>query len=151
MRRALTAALAALLFFSLPAEVSTAMDPRSPAACFHAAGGRYGVPPALLWAIAWQESRHNPAAVNRNRNGSYDYGVMQINSSWYRELGPERWAALGDPCYNVHVGAWVLARCMAAHGDTWRAVGCYHSPDPKRAAAYAARIRALLGRMGVQP
>ncbi|MGD0232133.1 MAG: lytic transglycosylase domain-containing protein, partial [Syntrophorhabdales bacterium] len=76
--------------------------------CFEEAGAKYGVSPQLLWAIAKAESNFNPAALNYNKNHSFDYGLMQINSSWYRELGHERWMRLDDACYNVQVGAWIL-------------------------------------------
>ncbi|OPY60382.1 MAG: Transglycosylase SLT domain protein [Syntrophorhabdaceae bacterium PtaU1.Bin034] len=54
--------------------------------CFDEAGERYRISPQLLWAIAKTESNFSATAVNHNNNGSFDYGVMQINSSWYREL-----------------------------------------------------------------
>jgi soluble lytic murein transglycosylase-like protein len=108
--------------------------------CFEEAGERYGVSPQLLWAIAKTESNFNATAVNHNNNGSFDYGVMQINSSWYRELGTERWIRLGDACYNVNVGAWILSRCVRRHGYTWAAVGCYNGASKDKMAAYAYRV-----------
>lgn len=54
--------------------------------CFEEAGNEYGVSPLLLWSIAKHESGMNPAAICRNGNGTYDYGLMQINSSWAKAL-----------------------------------------------------------------
>ncbi|MBI4950347.1 MAG: lytic transglycosylase domain-containing protein, partial [Deltaproteobacteria bacterium] len=68
----------------------------SSAFCFDQAGFYYNIPPDLLRSIALVESNHNPAAVNRNMDGSMDYGLMQVNSRWARELG-ERWAYIHDP------------------------------------------------------
>ena len=76
--------------------------------CFEEAGSQYGISPQLLWSIAKTESNFNPRAINRNGNGTYDYGLMQINSSWAKRLG-KTWNELGEPCTNVKVGAWVLA------------------------------------------
>lgn len=108
--------------------------------CFEEAGETYGVSPQLLWAIAKTESNFNPTAVNYNRNGSFDYGVMQINSYWYRELGHQRWMNLNDACYNVKVGAWILSQCVQRYGYTWRAVGCYNGMSNDTRVRYARRI-----------
>ena len=108
--------------------------------CFEEAGETYGVSPQLLWAIAKTESHFNPAAVNYNGNGSFDYGFMQVNSSWYRELGYDRWMRLGDACYNVEVGAWILSQCVHRYGYTWAAVGCYNGVSSDAKARYSNRI-----------
>jgi soluble lytic murein transglycosylase-like protein len=113
--------------------------------CFEEAGERYGVSPQLLWAIAKTESNFNASAVNYNNNGSFDYGVMQINSSWYRELGADRWMRLGDACYNVNVGAWILSKCVQRYGYTWAAVGCYNGESRNKKVKYANRIFYTLG------
>lgn len=108
--------------------------------CFEEAGERYGVSPQLLWAIAKTESNFKATAVNYNNNGSFDYGVMQINSSWYGKLGADRWMRLGDACYNVHVGAWILSRCVQRYGYTWAAVGCYNGASKDKMAVYSRKV-----------
>lgn len=112
--------------------------------CFEEAGERYRLSPQLLWAIAKTESNFNATAVNYNNDGSFDYGVMQINSSWYRELGGERWMRLGDACYNVDVGAWILSRCVQRYGYTWAAVGCYNGASKDKSVRYANRVYRIL-------
>ena len=97
--------------------------------CFNSAADRHRVSVDLLRAIACVESNFNPHAVNRNRDGSLDYGVMQINTAWLAKLGEfgiER-DHLWDPCINIHVGAWVLAQKIQAFGFTWRAIGAYNA------------------------
>lgn len=97
--------------------------------CFDTAAKRHYVSADLLRAIACVESNFNAQAVNYNRDGSADYGVMQINSRWLEELsafGIER-DHLWDPCTNIHVGAWVLAQKIQALGFTWRAIGAYNA------------------------
>jgi soluble lytic murein transglycosylase-like protein len=116
--------------------------------CFEEAGETYGISPTLLWSIAKEESSFNPYAINKNTNGSYDYGVMQINSSWYKTLGAETWNSLSDPCTNVQVGAWILAQCIKRHGYSWNAVGCYNSGNPDKGKSYARRIYSQLKRIG---
>jgi soluble lytic murein transglycosylase-like protein len=116
--------------------------------CYKEAGAKYGIAPRLLWTISKGESNFNPLAVNYNSNGSYDFGLMQINSSWaatLRKMGIS-WESLADPCTNVKVGAWVLARCVRDYGYTWAAVGCYNSRTPSKRDRYAARIARLMNR-----
>lgn len=118
--------------------------------CFDEAGAMYGISPQLLWAISKGESDFNPAALNRNTNGTYDFGLMQINSSWAPTLHKKGipWDALADPCTNVKVGAWLLAQCVRDYGYSWAAVGCYNSRTPSKRDRYAARIARLLSREG---
>ena len=108
--------------------------------CFEEAGFIYNVSPRLLWAIARVESGFRADAFNRNADGSYDYGLMQINSSWARVLGKELWSSLGDPCTNVKVGAWILSDCIRKHGYTWEAVGAYNASQKHKRARYARKV-----------
>ena len=112
--------------------------------CFEEAGAMYGVSPVLLWAIAKVESNFDPTAINHNKNGSYDYGVMQINSSWYKTLGAERWDKLSDACMNVKIGAWVLSHCMKEKGYSWDGVGCYNARSPEKSRAYAEKVQKIV-------
>lgn len=112
-------------------------------ACFEAAGARYALSPLLLWSIAKNESGFNARAINRaNANGTYDIGMMQINSGWLptlRRYGIEE-AHLYEPCVSIYVGAWILAQNVARHGYTWKAVGAYNATTPARQVRYATRV-----------
>jgi soluble lytic murein transglycosylase-like protein len=105
--------------------------------CFDEAGEEYGINPQILRAIARVESNFKPRAVNWNKNGTYDFGIMQINSSWYFTLGKEWWSKLGDPCSNIRGGAMILSGCMKKYGYTWEAIGCYNSQTPDKRNRYA--------------
>lgn len=112
--------------------------------CFEQAGLYYDIPPILLRAVARTESNFDPSAIHLNPDGSYDYGIMQINSRWERKIGREGWLHLGEPCYNIHVGAWILSQCMGRYGYTWEAVGCYNAAHRKKRLAYARKIAVSL-------
>ncbi|MDD2733627.1 MAG: lytic transglycosylase domain-containing protein [Desulfuromonadaceae bacterium] len=127
-------------------ELCTVSSESAFAFCYEEAGSRYGISSHLLYAISKGESSFNPIAINQNTNGSYDFGLMQINSSWeptLRKLGIP-WGILADPCTNVMVGAWVLSQCMHDYGYTWSAVGCYNSRTPSKRDRYAARIARIV-------
>lgn len=99
---------------------------------FEAAGNHYNIPPLLLKKIATIESGINPRALNRNANGTLDYGIMQINSAHLKRLA--RWGItrenIMDPKVNIFVGSWLLSEHIKTHGFNLQAVGRYHSATP---------------------
>ncbi|MBI5641421.1 MAG: lytic transglycosylase domain-containing protein [Nitrospirae bacterium] len=116
----------------------------SAAFCFEEAGARFGINPRLLEGISVIESGQNPAAMNINRDGSRDMGLMQINSSWIPRLGLEQARLLTDPCYNVMAGARILGSCINAYGYSWVAVGCYNAVSRSKRADYSWKVYNLL-------
>lgn len=117
--------------------------PAAPAAaCWDEAGRRYGINPHLLYAIAKTESSLNPSAINRNKNGSYDIGLMQINSRWLPTLLKYGITEkhLYAPCVSIEVGAWILAQNVQRLGSSWVAIGAYNSSDPARRLQYALKV-----------
>lgn len=105
--------------------------------CFDDAGVEYDINPRILKAIAKVESNYNPRAINWNKNGTYDFGIMQINSNWANSLGINWWNTLGDPCSNIKGGAMILSNCMKTYGYSWEAIGCYNSRTPSKRDRYA--------------
>jgi hypothetical protein len=86
-----------------------------------------GLPVQVFSYIAWRESRCNPKSVNAkwkngkivwtlNSDGSYDSGLMQINSSWKTVTANTCGAKFGDlrvllsPTCNVKVATVLYAK-----------------------------------------
>lgn len=117
--------------------------------CWDIVEAKYGVPKALLYAIAKTESNMNPRAEGKNTNGSRDIGLMQINTSWLPVLKRHGIAEkdLKDPCVSLHVGAWVLANNFATYGKGWRAVGAYNARTEYKRVAYAKKVEANLAKL----
>lgn len=129
--------------------------------CFDAAGARYHIDPRLLRAIAIHESHMNPRAIGANRSKktglvtSQDYGIMQINSGHIPELKQlgilqSKDELLTNPCLNVQIGAWVLARAFHSCGVSWQCLGAYNAADPAIRLRYAREIWAIYRRL-LQP
>lgn len=137
------------------ADCSTAVDPDVINTCFIQAGYTYGIHPNVLWAIAKVESGFNLRAINKNANGTFDIGIMQINSSWLPTL--KRYGVISraedliyNPCLNIYVGAWVLAQCISKYGYNWTAVGCYNAITPEKRVKYARKVWRELSRVHAQ-
>jgi len=121
--------------------------------CIDDAAARHHVNAEVLRAIGWQESRLRPQALGHNANGSVDVGAFQINSVHLSELGRfgiDR-AALADGCTSAEIAAWHYRRQVDRQGNSWRAVGAYHSATPARSAWYANQVAAILMRWNVLP
>ncbi|WP_118182891.1 lytic transglycosylase domain-containing protein [Paraburkholderia phosphatilytica] len=135
-----------LLLVALVCALGAFFAPPAQADCFDDAAAYQHVNPYVLRAIAWLESRNRPEATHLNDNGSVDYGVMQINSIHLHELSRYNISrtTLMQPCQNVYIAAWHLHRMMEKYGNTWAAIGAYHSQTPAERDAYAHKIARIL-------
>jgi hypothetical protein len=117
-------------------------------ACMVAVAAFYGLPPRVLPAIQAVEGGQ-VGTVGRNRDGSEDLGVMQVNTRWLGPIAqltalPEatvRERLTADACFNIAAaGAILHSHLQQSNGDLMRAVGNYHSRTPELHEAYAARV-----------
>ena len=69
-------------------------------------------------------------AINKNKNNSYDIGMMQINSFWLPTLAKYGITAndLLNPCTSVFVGSWIMAQNIKRFGFNQDGIGAYNSP-----------------------
>lgn len=115
------------LFVAVLSLFGTSYDP-----IFEKAGRDFGIESSLLKRIAMIESSLNPHAINQNKNGTVDIGLMQINSMHLKQLskvGVTRQSLL-DPEVNVYVAALLLSSHIRKNGYNLEAIGCYHSVNP---------------------
>lgn len=110
--------------------------------CIDNAAAFHHVNVGLMRAIAQVESGTRTNVISPNTDGSFDIGLMQINSSWLPRLSQEGITkqSLFDPCTNAYVGAWILSENIRQFGPTWIAIGAYNASSPDKRLAYARKV-----------
>lgn len=104
------------------------------ATCWRLAEETYGIDARLLHAIAVAESSLVADVKNINSNGTYDTGLMQINSIHLprlKALGVTESMLITNPCVSLMVGASILSDMIARYGYGWEAVGAYNAGTSK--------------------
>lgn len=113
-----------------------------PIECINQAAEVYHVPASLIISVLRAENGRVGMA-NPNKNGTFDYGPMQINTFWLRKLSPYgiRVEQLQyDACANVSVGAWILAQGIATSPNLWQGVANYHSRATEHNLRYQQKV-----------
>lgn len=113
-----------------------------PIECINRSAIVYHVPAKLILSVLKVEGGRNGMAKS-NRNGSFDYGPMQVNSVWLKKIKPFGYSS-GDlqfnPCKNVEVGTWILSKAMANNSLVLNGVGDYHSHQPQLNQNYSVNV-----------
>jgi len=119
-----------------------------PIECINQAAVAYFVPAKIILSVLETEGG-KPGLAKPNKNGTVDYGPMQINSIWLPKIEPYGYTRAQiqyDPCVNVMVGTWILSSKIAStiedkkNADYWRGVAGYHSFSPKLNARYQHKV-----------
>ena len=101
--------------------------------CSIQAARHYQIPALVLLAVAEQEGG-KPGHKVRNRNGTFDYGAMQINTvslADLRKFGIHEKHVLAKGCYPYYLAAWRIAGHLKDDsGDIWQRAANYHSRTP---------------------
>ena len=85
----------------------------------------FNIPPALAFALCWEESRFNPSAVNRqNRNGSIDRGLFQLNNQSFPHLDISVFYNIRS---NARYGINHLRQCLNSGGTEISALAMYNA------------------------
>ena len=81
MRKRITISIIALSLLATPPVAEAKQSHTCPQ--YEAQLRKHGLPVKQFSYIMWRESRCNPKAVSsQNGDGSYDYGALQVNSTW---------------------------------------------------------------------
>lgn len=116
--------------------------------CLLSASQTYDIPSAVLYSIMVVEGGEM-GEVSANTNGSYDLGLMQINSLWLPELAKHwgvseldaAYSVVNDTCSNINVASWILKKKIAeADGSLMNGIAYYHSRTPKLGIKYALKV-----------
>jgi hypothetical protein len=108
---------------------------------------RFNIPPALAFALCWEESRYNPRAANlSNRNKTVDRGLFQLNSASFSKLSE---ADFFDPAINAYYGMSHLRWCLDSAGSEVAGLAMYNAgtnkvhagATPKQTLDYVGRIQ----------
>lgn len=117
--------------------------------CSIKAGRYYNVSPYLIQTLLSLEGGVKGSKV-RNSNGTYDYGPMQVNTIWIKEIkridniNVKESRLINDVCYNIHIGAFILSsKISEAGGDVWKGLGNYHSKTLRYHNRYLANARKI--------
>lgn len=88
------------------------------------AADRYKIDPALVVAVAWQESRFQANAYGTNHNKSVDRGLMQLNSSTFQTLSEDDFF---NPYINADYGTSYLRKTLDMSGNIVTALAMYNA------------------------
>jgi hypothetical protein len=105
---------------------------------------KYSIPPSLAFALAWEESKFDPLAFNKNAK-SLDRGLFQLNSSSFPKMSKEEFY---DPKISSNMGLAHLRWCLDSGGNEVAALAMYNAGTkrvstggtPKRTLDYVSRI-----------
>jgi hypothetical protein len=106
----------------------------------------FDIAPSMAFALAWEESRFNPRAVNSgNRDGSIDRGLFQLNNHSFPRLDVQTFFS---PNMNAWYGMNHLRHCLDPGGSAVAALAMYNAGTnrvnsagtPKSTLDYASRI-----------
>ncbi|GHV71651.1 hypothetical protein AGMMS49928_24420 [Spirochaetia bacterium] len=108
----------------------------------------FKVSPSLAFALSWEESRHNPQAVNKaNRDRTVDRGLFQLNSATFPKLTE---ADIFNPGINAYYGLGHFRWCLDTGGSEVAGLAMYNAgvnrvrngATPKTTLDYTSRILA---------
>ena len=104
-------------------------------------------------AGSWYDSKDQAIAAATSHGsdgtGTFDVGCFQLNIKWHGG-GFASLSDMFDPAQNAAYAAGFLTQLYQESGDWAAAVSAYHSRTPDLAAAYLAKVKAILNDPSVE-
>ena len=97
----------------------------------------YDIPVSLLFSIIFVESSFNPDALNKNKNGTSDYGLMSLNSRTFKNYTKEQ---LYETETNIRLGCEYLVMLKKRYSTWGEAVIHYNGLYTKGAGSYMVKV-----------
>jgi hypothetical protein len=113
-----------------------------PIECINQAAITYHVPATLIVSVLLTENGRAGTA-SLNKNGTYDYGPMQINTIWLDKVRPYGFTKEDiqyNACVNVSVGTWILSQRIADSNNLSFGVGSYNSYSLPQNYKYSSKV-----------
>ncbi|MEY2260559.1 lytic transglycosylase domain-containing protein [Rhodanobacter denitrificans] len=123
-------------------------DPRV-RACVAKASAAFDIQPLPLYLILEVEGGEVGKNSKPNRNGTYDIGKAQINSSHLDKLaarGISEDVLRDNLCVNILVQGWLYKDGLQRSKSQVKAIALYHSPNPALQRIYLERIEEAIAR-----
>ncbi|KZC41105.1 hypothetical protein RHOFW510R12_00575 [Rhodanobacter sp. FW510-R12] len=123
-------------------------------ACVTKAAAVFDIDPIPLYLILDVEGGTVGENSRTNRNGTYDIGKAQINSSHLDQLaarGISEEVLRDDLCVNILVQGWLFKDGLVRSKSLAKAIGLYHSPDPALQRIYLEKIDQAIARRVARP
>lgn len=112
--------------------------------CWDKAGQTYGLDPWLLLSIALTESSFKEGIKSKNTNGTYDLGLMQINTIHTKYFSEKFGLTQADLQYNSCAGVMaaghLLKQSIQRYGYNIDGIGGYHSRTPHLRKKYGNKV-----------
>lgn len=131
--------------------IERAVEPDLMSKCIAYASKNFGVNSIVIRAIVNVEGG-KIGTISKNSNGSFDLGVMQINTIHLKDIKKKYpnvgWRELTfKPCVNIFVGTSILKDRMSESSSYWNGVGSYHSKTPKYRNKYLIKVKAAVANL----
>jgi len=120
-----------------------------PVECINQAAITYRVPAVLIVSVLLTEGG-KIGSMTPNKNGTFDYGPMQINTVWLDKVKPYGFTEHDiqyNPCVNVWIGAWILGQRIADATDVWYGIGSYNSYSLPQNYRYKNKVSDIYSRL----